>query len=71
MPIIVFQIAKLKHDDVVRNIGLGYTDGLSSVDGMRQMSLSDEQVGDNNVAPANNKESTKVSNEVFGIWNKD
>ena len=65
------ELAKLKHDDVVRNIGLGYTDGLSSVDGMRQMSLSDEQVEDKNVAPANNKESTKVSNEIFGIWNKD
>ena len=32
----------MKNDAVVRSIGLGYTDDLSSVDGMRKMSPSDE-----------------------------
>ena len=61
------ELAKLKHDDVVRNIGLGYTDGLSSVDGMRQMSVSDEQVEAKNVAPEKDKESTKVSKTILNL----
>ena len=36
------ELGNLKDNAIVRSIGLGHTDGLTSVDGMGQMSQSDE-----------------------------
>ena len=65
----------MKNDAVVRSIGLGYTDDLSSVDGMRKMSPSDEvqmslsdEVKDEHLKLETEKESSEVISSYFVIY---
>ena len=64
----------MKNDAVVRSIGLGHTDDLSSVDGMRKMSPSDEvqmslsdEVKDENLKLETEKESLEVRSPYLVI----
>ena len=45
------QLANLEYDTRVRNVGLGYTDGLSSLDGMRKISLVPDEDPELNINP--------------------